>query len=186
MALKKPTDKQISYASAIAESLEIELPTTFDIQTYGEFIKTHKDRYNQIFLMNRIYGDERYYFLPERKFGDDFGRVTTEWLIENLYKQKGIYAFIDKDEVLYIGKSKNLAERIPSSYKERSSCGRINRIMYYPTLTDADTNILEIILISENKPILNSESNSQDKSTIFHSNISILEDFNEVPLIMEG
>ena len=57
--------------------------------------------------------------------------------------------------------------------------------MYYITKTDSDTNILEIVLISENNPVLNKESNSHDESTLFRSNLSVLNDFSEIPVLKE-
>lgn len=182
---KEPTDKQVTYATAIAKSLGIKLPTVYSMSSYSDFIKDHKDEYRRSSLKKRIYKEESYSFLPERKFGDDMGEYVSEWLVQNLFDCKGIYAFLDGDEILYIGKSKNLADRIPSSYKERSGCGRINRIMYYITKTDSDTNILEIVLISENNPVLNKESNSHDESTLFKSNLSVLNDFSEIPILKE-
>ena len=45
----------------------------------------------------------------------------------------------------------------------------------------ANVNILEILLIAENNPILNSESNSQEMPTLFSSDVDIIRDFYELP-----
>ena len=46
--------------------------------------------------------------------------------------------------------------------------------------------ILEILLIAENNPILNSESNSQEMPTLFSSGIDIIRDFYELPYFNEN
>lgn len=44
-----------------------------------------------------------------------------------------------------------------------------------------DVNVLEVLLIGENAPVLNTESNSHEVPTMFHSGIDILKDFTELP-----
>ena len=57
----------------------------------------------------------------------------------------------------------------------------INKIMYYIDENMANVNIMEILLIAENNPVLNTESKTEDVPTKFHSGIDILNDFNEIP-----
>ena len=101
--------------------------------------------------------------------------------IESLYQQCGIYAFLgENDEILYIGKSIDLSSRIPSSLNERRKLALISAILYFPVETEADTHILEKMLIAENKPILNGEGNSKDYPVLYHSNIDVIRDFKKL------
>ena len=43
-----PTDKQVSYATAISEGLEVPLPKEYTRQAYSNFISEYKEEY-QIF-----------------------------------------------------------------------------------------------------------------------------------------
>ena len=75
----------------------------------------------------------------------------------------GIYQYMNsKNEILYIGKAKNLKKRI-SSYKNTSSLSnRIQRMIYQihrietiTTKTEAEAFLLESNLIKKNKPKFN-------------------------------
>lgn len=91
--------------------------------------------------------------------------------LERVHNKSGIYYLYDFTKALiYIGKSKNLASRICSSYRER----RATYFRYSLVENLSDMSILEIYLISKYKPKLNTESKSKDDPTIeiFEPNIS--------------
>ena len=74
--------------------------------------------------------------------------------LEKLYNCYGVYfIYNDKDQLLYIGKSRNLASRIPGSIKERNG----TKFAYILTEQPADIHILEPYLILKYKPIKNTE-----------------------------
>lgn len=83
--------------------------------------------------------------------------VSVRRKIANEYRGvPGCYAFIgSNNELFYIGKSDDLAKRIPSSYKERRDAVKIKKIMAYKTMTEEEATFLEAMLIAENKPTLN-------------------------------
>lgn len=81
----------------------------------------------------------------------------------NVVNSSGVYRIYNyQKEIIYIGKSYNLASRIPSSLKERKGCA------FDYTIIDnkADTDIYEIYYISKLQPILNVASNNGDKPTV--------------------
>ena len=78
-------------------------------------------------------------------------RITREYR-----ETPGCYAFVGgNNELFYIGKSDDLAKRIPTSYKERRDAVKIKKIMVYKTRTEEEATFLEAMLIAENKPTLN-------------------------------
>jgi hypothetical protein len=91
----------------------------------------------------------------------------------------GCYAFIgSNDELFYIGKSDDLAKRIPTSYKERRDAVKIKKIMAYKTRTEEEATFLEAMLIAENKPTLNVVGVDNDVEE--SCGIDILRDFHVV------
>ena len=83
--------------------------------------------------------------------------------LENITNRPGIYQYLNsKNEIIYIGKAKNLKKRI-SSYKNSSSLSnRIQRMVYQinnietiTTKTEAEAFLLESNLIKKNKPKFN-------------------------------
>lgn len=181
-SIQYATQRQIDYANAMSEVLG--LGKTFDSNSIrddvSDFITENKTKYNIACDKNMICGQTEKY---ELKYNNLINEEAFDFLIEKLYGKHGLYAFVDsKNEICYIGKSKNLASRIPTSYKERASSANISRIMYYTDENMANVNIMEILLISEYSPVLNTESNTEDVPTKFHSGIDILNDFKEVPV----
>lgn len=81
----------------------------------------------------------------------------------NVVNSSGVYRIYNyQKEIIYIGKSYNLASRIPSSLKERKGCA----FDYTIIGNKADTDIYEIYYISKLQPILNVASNNEDKPTV--------------------
>ena len=83
--------------------------------------------------------------------------------LTNISSKPGIYQYLNsKNEIIYIGKAKNLKKRI-SSYKNTSSLSnRIQRMVYQinnietiTTKTEAEAFLLESNLIKKNKPRFN-------------------------------
>ena len=83
--------------------------------------------------------------------------------LTNISNKPGIYQYLNsKNEIIYIGKAKNLKKRI-SSYKNTSSLSnRIQRMVYQinsietiTTKTEAEAFLLESNLIKKNKPKFN-------------------------------
>ena len=108
-----------------------------------------------------------------------------------LQKVPGLYAFVDIDgTILYICKSKNLAQRIPQSYGERwgdfdTDGAFVDEIRYYPA-RESDIGILEMYLISKYKPEYNRDGKTEETTTIFKSDLDIERDFLLLPVTMDG
>lgn len=172
------TEKQLEYAYAIADRLEIERPkSTFE--ECSNFITKHRAEYRSLWDKELIANLCEINTL--KFYVKDFTEEERKYLNDNFSDVAGVYVFVGaKDEILYIGKSLNLACRIPTSYEERAKQAKINRVFCYATPTKADASILEMILITENKPVLNSDGNVDDYSLLFKSNLNILKDFKEV------
>lgn len=170
--------RQIDYANAISNYCNIGV--SFDENsTYVEvanFISQNKDEYMRMRWRESI---------CEHENVENSIDVPTEsmlFICDNLFKKHGLYAFVGNDDViLYIGKSVDLSSRIPTSYRERKDYAKVNKIMYYIDSNMADVNILEILLIAEYNPVLNTESKTEDIPTKFHSGIDISSDFKEIP-----
>jgi hypothetical protein len=114
---------------------------------------------------------EKEIFKNDLKFSIDFYLENEKYTLSNefvksmeyLYYAQGLYFIYDKNKnLIYIGKSRNLGSRVVSSLKERKGY----YFKYKLTKTMSDANILEIYYISTLKPVLNSESNEEDLSTI--------------------
>lgn len=170
--------RQIDYANAISDYCNIGI--SFDENsTYievADFISQNKDEYMRMRWRESI---------CEHEGAESSIDVPTEsmlFICDNLFKKHGLYAFVGNDDViLYIGKSVDLSSRIPTSYRERKDYAKVNKIMYYTDSNMANVNILEILLIAEYNPVLNTESKTEDIPTKFHSGIDILNDFKEIP-----
>lgn len=168
----KPTEKQVEYAEVIAKALCIDLPE-YTFEAHVRFISQYKAEYNR--YLNYGHAHQLQESVNLLKL------VDVDWLVENLSGVCGLYAFVSSDTVIYIGKSCDLAARIPSSYNERNKSTRIDKIYYFPTPTMADAHILEVILITEYAPILNRDCKTLEKSTLFNSWMNVFEDFTELP-----
>lgn len=179
----KPTKKQKTYACVIAQTLNIPQPLdTFE--AHEIFLKTYADKYKALrreypIVQELIDTGHPYY----ERYINDIGEKNAIWITENLKNKPGVYVFVGyKNKILYIGKSLDLASRIPSSYSERVEKVKIYRIMYYITPSMADAGILEMLIISENKPLLNKDGKTKDYPIMFKSNLDIFKDFEEIPL----
>lgn len=174
--------KQIDYANAISDLCMIGEKFNEDslYEEVNDFITKYKDSYEQIIWRNTIEFEAK---KGSGKYdNEDISRYTILFICNNLYKKHGCYAFIgENDEILYVGKSVDLSSRIVSSYSQRKREENIRRIMYRIESSMADANVLEILLICENKPLLNTESNTDETLLRYSSGIDILKDFEELP-----
>lgn len=167
-----PTEKQIDYAAAIANALGIDGPE-FTFEAHMRFISRYKQEYHRHINYVGAKNSSEGFLLTQL--------IDLEWLADNLTNVCGLYAFASSNTVIYIGKSQDLAARIPSSFNERNRHTRIDQIYYLPTPNMADAHILEIMLITEYAPILNSDCKTTEKSTLFESGLNIFRDFKELP-----
>lgn len=182
---KKATDKQKEYAYAIADALKMQRPCG-NFYDFYKFISENKDDYDKFFRKQRLTDEVKYSHLQDKWVCTDFGKNIADFLCDRLHGKSGIYAFVVGSEIVYIGKSYNLADRIPSSYGERRKQAAIDRILYYIVENKTDADLLEILLISENQPVLNVDCKNDEKSTLFSSGLNVLSDFNEIPLNRDG
>lgn len=106
-----------------------------------------------------IFGDINAIF-KEEKYS-----VSQEFIeeMDALFQVYGLYFLYDENKnLIYIGKSKNLNERIPTSVKERGA----HYLKYKVTNTLTDAHILELYYIAKLKPILNKDSKENDDTTL--------------------
>lgn len=181
MINKEATVKQKEYAYAIADALKIKRPYG-DFYDFHNFISENREKFNKVFRKERMTDEEKYSHLTDKWICTDFGKQVADFVCDRLSGESGLYAFLSKSEIVYVGKSYNLAERIPTSYGERRKQAAIDGILYYITKNRADADLLEILLISENQPVLNVDCKNKEKSTLFSSGLNILSDFYEIPL----
>lgn len=179
---KKSSIRQIDYANAISRAC-YGYKRFDESSRYGDvsdFISKNKDAYARILWRESIIEKNNEDVVECSK---DFPTESMLFLCDNLYKVPGVYAFIgENNTILYIGKSVDLSQRITSSYRERKNSAKIERVMFYAVNNIADTNILEILLITENNPVLNEDCKTEDSPELFHSGIDILRDFSEISL----
>lgn len=171
--LKKVCDKAIKgdeMCKHILKSFTYSL--RFNQESEKEFLKNvcliAKEIDNDNF---RKFVREKEIFKNDLKFSIDFYLENEKYTLSNefvksmeyLYYAQGLYFIYDKNKnLIYMGKSRNLGSRVVSSLKERKGY----YFKYKLTKTMSDANILEIYYISTLKPVLNSESNEEDLSTI--------------------
>lgn len=185
------TEKQLVYACVIADKLGIDRPAN-DFVECMRFISEYRSLFLQAVHEENKRENEKNKYTSEhdiygyRTFSEHFGMHLTELVSEYLNGVYGIYCFLEDDDILYIGKSYNLGKRILSSFRERIRQAPINRVLYRSLGTKADTNIMELLLIAENKPRLNTDCNVNDLPELFDSEIDILEDFTDIQEFLDN
>jgi len=96
--------------------------------------------------------------------------------LNRIYKTIGVYFLYSNEELIYIGKTRVLGQRIQASITERSAKHRkITSFSYYVTNNRSDAAILEMILIGIHKPILNSVFKYKETPKMFVSPINVSE-----------
>ena len=164
-----PTENQINYANFLAKKFKVKLPKEKTKKSYFNFIalydtkfkkflKTSESKYEELKNIER-----REYYFCEKNF----------WLIkEKLQEVSGVYFLWNNDELVYIGKSIDLSNRIINSIKERQTSIHITHFSYYRINNYADMHITEPILITKYKPKLNTEFGTIDVSRKYKTNIN--------------
>ena len=170
------TQKMIDYATGIAELLELPKPDFTNYKDTSNFIATYCSEYK---LKSRKKFDDILNGEQEAQIRTKYNKELSSIFrlqLEECYNRKGIYMFWQDSKLVYIGKSRNLSSRIVSSLEERlKSNPHINKLSIIECSTEADTHILEIVLITENKPELNKDCSCCDYSNYFKSGIIISE-----------
>lgn len=101
--------------------------------------------------------------------------------IINLPEKPGVYFFYDKNDfLLYIGKSKNIKERVESYFYHNTGheakifemVRKVNSIKYETTATELSALLLESFLIKKHKPLYNSASKRYRKYPFLKINVN--------------
>lgn len=164
--MDRATDKQIIYCEAICKELGIEEPNYESKQETFYFLRNYVPIYKK--KMNQEELDNGMKFVRNK-----LSNEAISFLKENDDKI-GIYLFWHKDYILYVGKTtKKNTHRVLSSYKERKGKISIDFLSFIEIDNIADLNILEIILISELKPLYNKDCVCDDNPAIYRSEIDI-------------
>lgn len=127
---KKASIRQLDFANAIANTcgVAIHFDKNNSMETVSDFIHAYRSEYDSIILREKILSHQNDY-----EFTISSGDLTTKGMLficDNLFKKSGVYSFIgENEEIIYIGKSSNLAERIPSSYRKRRDSSNIKKII---------------------------------------------------------
>jgi excinuclease ABC subunit C len=113
--------------------------------------------------------------------------------LEKIPKNPGVYLMKDNDEILYIGKAKNLNKRVKQYFDEKIVAKRgpkiikmvslINDIEFIATNTETEALILENNLIKEHKPRYNTLL--LDDKTYPYVRINISSDYPEVEIVRQ-
>lgn len=166
------TEKMINYAKGIAQILHLTEPNYSDFLETSNFINENQELYKRV-MTNR--NNELAYMAQLEKLSRYNLKLDDDFLnfVKNLNNEKGIYIFSNDTEIVYIGKSTDLASRIISSLVERCNKMEITQARIIKCKTEADTHILEVVLITELKPTLNRDCMCEDYSNHFHSGIDI-------------
>ena len=163
------TKAMIDYARAIASKLGFDEPDFSNFSETSAFISENSMRYKAIVSNERVVSN------LQGLYGDLGGRFTEcfQTVLKDISNQKGVYVFWDEEKIVYIGKSVNLQERVYSSLKERCRDSKITHLSLIFTEREADMHILEIVLITEHKPLLNMDCTCNDRSKYFVSNLDL-------------
>ena len=156
--IREASERQKMFATQIADVLNLNLPENDTAKDYWEFVNNYIGLFN--FKMNLTNN------IPKMK-----EKAIKE--IERLQNKMGVYFLWHNENLIYIGKSINLSERIVSSIKERNLKIKVTHFSYYLAETQADVHILEPYLITKYKPLLNSEFISTDYTTLFYIDFDI-------------
>jgi len=158
------TEKMYNYAKTISKTLNVPEPDYENFYNTSDFISKYNQLYKKQCYRKKV---EIENINPKFKYKKELIRY-----LEQFYEEHGCYVLWNKKDIVYIGKSINLAERVISSIQERNKSITITGLTLILTKNEADTHILEPILITEFKPILNTEFYCKDNSTKFKSKIT--------------
>lgn len=175
------TQKMIDYAKTIADTLNTHYPDFTDYWETSTFISTNVDKFKCVLQQRQVE-------VQLNSITNKNNMQTTDefdQLIMKLQDIGGIYILWENDTIAYIGKSMNLQGRIPQSLHERLyMMPNINYLSIICCEADADVHILEILLITELKPLCNKDCICKDVSQYFKSNIDISK-LQKIPIFKE-
>ena len=158
------TDNMIEYATAIAEKLGIDEPDFSSFRDTSNFISKNVTLFHQIIKKEQF--DEA--IVTYEQYNSDLSDEFVA-LLEYAEGKAGVYCLWCEDEIVYVGKSIDLQQRVLTSLKERSHSCNINKVSMIFTPTNADMHILEVFMITYYKPILNKDCTCDDMPTMFKS-----------------
>lgn len=141
--MSAPIEKMIAYAIAIADT-----PDLYDFESVSRFIGIFRQVSTKEFSAA---------FLD--KIGNAYQGVS------------GLYFFFSDMELVYVGKSTNLGERVLASFGEKYIFRQdINMVGVMQIQNLADLQMAEPYFISKLKPPMNKEFNVKDYPELFQSN----------------
>ena len=170
------------YAEKISARLgmeDVELNTNEDV---FDFISKHEKEYIRIKKMDSLID-------KADQFSDKIGkRLTANFLdlvLTFSHSNKGIYMFYRGEDVVYVGKSFCLSDRVFSSLLEKLDKGyKIDGIFVINIENDSDINIAEPYIISKTSPEINKEFATNDYPELFYCKTlnELLENSEPIPL----
>lgn len=164
----------VRFDQSLTYKLSIMLREEADLISIEKFIKIY---INQLIKLEKyIKGEEKPegidfdfisdYFAKELKPTETWGKEYSDDFLADFKKHARVYGvyFIygEQKELLYVGKSRNLFERLSNSLREKKGA-------YYSfavTSTNSDAHLYEIYYISKLKPVMNKDSMEKDNLTV--------------------
>ena len=156
------TDNMIDYAMAIADTLGIDEPDYSSFRDTSNFISENVKQFRQAIRREQLHETINAYEQTHSALSKDF--VS---LLERAEGKAGVYCLWCDRQIVYIGKSIDLQQRVITSLKERSRACEIDEITMIFTPTHADMHILEVYLITYYKPMLNKDCVCNDDPILF-------------------
>lgn len=163
--MNKATKKQINYCETICDTLDVDRPNYDSCQDTFYFLKKYVPIYKEIISYDATQE-------TVKKYENNLTKEALNFL-EFEDNKPGVYVFWCENCPLYVGKTtvKN-SHRVASSYSERKGQHLITHINYIELKNIADVNILEVILITELKPLYNKDCNCNDFPDVYRVNIN--------------
>lgn len=157
--------KILDYAITIYERVGGDFPDSCESKDICKFISDNEEKYIKMIEIDSLMTKMNQI---EIKINRRFSFDLIERLIEIMGKNKGIYFFFVGSEIVYIGKSFDLMNRIFTSMQERLFYNQnIDGILIVEFTNDSDLNIAEPYLISKFKPCMNKEFSTKDLPRTF-------------------
>ncbi|WP_459883471.1 GIY-YIG nuclease family protein [Clostridium novyi] len=144
------------YKELISTDLDEIIDNAEEYEMYIDYKNLqNKSEFEPLIYMNK-------YWDSKNKIYKEYKREFIDNLV-TLLNQSGLYKLYDEEKnLIYIGKSYDLGNRILSSINERKA----SYYDYCVINNKVDTDIYEIYYISKYKPVLNKVSKNDDKCTI--------------------
>lgn len=135
------------------------------------------------------YAERKYIgFMSREKHTFNVRQFDIRYVFQNYTNEKGLYAIWGlsdigerSEKLIYIGKSKNVANRILESIQNRKSI--VTRAAVRKFASMSDVNVLEVAYIEKYKPIENEDCKSGDALTIALDSYIGFDDFVDIPIL---